>query len=425
MASSGTAVTRAAPGRSWTLWSLVAAFGAYFCMYAYRKPFTASSYSEPVLGGVDFKTILITAQVAGYMLSKFIGIKVVAELAPSRRAWTILALIALAEVALFLFAVLPPPWSALCLFLNGLPLGMVFGFVLGFLEGRVQTELLAAGLCASFILADGVAKSLGAQLLVMGVAEHWMPFAAGLLAAPALVLFVLMLARIPSPGHVDIAARAERATMNRAERRLLYARYALGLTLIVVMYLLVTVVRSIRADFALEIWQGLGTVTDAETFTYSEILVALGVLGVCGATVLIRDNRLAFFVSLATCTVGLALIALTLVCRHLALLSPFAFMVLIGVGLYLPYVAVQTTVFERLMAMTRERGTTGFLIYVADAFGYLGYVAVMLGKRVVTDTNNVLPYFEAACWSAAAFSLVGMIFAWRYFSRRCPAYLKS
>ena len=57
-------------------------------------------------------------------------------------------------------------------------------------------------------------------------------------------------------------------------------------------------------------------------------------------------------------------------------------MVLMGLGLYLPYVAIHTTVFERLIAMTRERGNLGFLMYLADAVGYLGYAVVMVGTIV-------------------------------------------
>ena len=114
-------------------------------MYAFRKPFTAGAFAEPVLGGVGFKTILVTAQVLGYTLSKFIGIKVVAEVAPHRRAILVLALIGIAEAALLLFAATPAPYSALWLFGNGIPLGMVFGLVLGFLEGRQHTEALTAG----------------------------------------------------------------------------------------------------------------------------------------------------------------------------------------------------------------------------------------------------------------------------------------
>ena len=101
------------------------------------------------------KTVLVTAQVLGYTAAKFIGIRVIAEMPPQRRAAGILVLIGMAEVALVLFGMAPPPLHVACLFLNGLSLGMVFGLVIGFLEGRRNTEPLAAGLCTSFILADG------------------------------------------------------------------------------------------------------------------------------------------------------------------------------------------------------------------------------------------------------------------------------
>lgn len=120
--------------------------------------FAAGAYSGSSLGGLDYKVVLVVAQVLGYMVSKFIGIRVVAEMRPERRVTGILLLIALAWLALLVIAVLPPPFAAAMLFLNGLELGMVFGLVLGFLEGRRVTEALAAGLCASFILADGVRR---------------------------------------------------------------------------------------------------------------------------------------------------------------------------------------------------------------------------------------------------------------------------
>ncbi len=78
------------------VWALVAAFGTYFCMYAFRKPFTGASYADSTLWGLGFKTILVSAQVIGYMLSKFIGIRVVAEMRTTRRAVGILVLIGLA-----------------------------------------------------------------------------------------------------------------------------------------------------------------------------------------------------------------------------------------------------------------------------------------------------------------------------------------
>ncbi|HEX4148409.1 MAG TPA: DUF5690 family protein [Pirellulales bacterium] len=402
----------------WAIWSVVAAFGTYFCMYAFRKPFSAASFEGPLYGGATLKTILVTAQVMGYMVSKFIGIKVIAAMPSQRRAVGILLLIVCAELALVLFGLVPRPWNAVCLFANGLPLGMVFGLVLGFLEGRRSTEALTAGLCASFILADGVVKSVGAWLLAQGIAEDWMPSVAGLLFLVPLMVGVFMLSKIPPPTTEDIVARAARAVLNHDQRWSLFRRYAVGISLIVTMYLVVTILRSFRADFATELWQGLGAPAQPSTFSLSEICVALGVLCASGCTVLVRDNRRAFFLSMATCGAGFGLLLTALVGRQSGALQPFGFMVLAGLGLYLPYVAIHTTVFERLLAMTRDRGNLGFLMYLADAFGYLGYVAVMLLRHALTPGDDMVEFFTAACWGAAIVSAVCLLGSWRYFGHR-------
>ena len=57
-------------------WALSFAFATYFCMYAFRKPFTAATYDH-VVGwpfALDFKATLILSQVLGYTLSKALGI---------------------------------------------------------------------------------------------------------------------------------------------------------------------------------------------------------------------------------------------------------------------------------------------------------------------------------------------------------------
>lgn len=405
----------------WAVWAVAAAFGTYFCMYAFRKPFTAATFDDASVGGLTFKTLLVTAQVTGYMVSKFIGIKVISEMPAQRRAVGIVALIVAAELALVLFGLTPRPWSAVWLFCNGLPLGMVFGLVLGFLEGRRSTEALAAGLCASFILADGVMKSVGKWLLEQHVSEDWMPAAAGLIFLLPLGLCVAVLSSVPPPSPHDLAARAERTPMTAAERRSLLRRYALGLVLLVTMYLLVTIVRSIRSDFAPEIWSGLGIHVKAEIYSWSEICVALGVLLVNGGAVLVRDSRRAFFLSLAVCCLGFTLMMAVLIGLRLGVLGGFSFVVMIGLGLYLPYVAMHTTVFERFLAMTRERGNLGFLMYLADAIGYLGYVGVMLSRHSVQADKELLAFFIGICWLSAGASVICLAVCWLYFAQRCPA----
>lgn len=402
------------------LWALTAAFGAYFCMYAFRKPFTAAPFEGEGPWGIGYKEWLVSAQVIGYTFSKFIGIKVVSELPAKRRGIAILALIGFSEAALLLFAVMPKDLGIICLFLNGLPLGMVFGLVLGFLEGRNLTEFLAAGLCASFILADGFTKSVGRFLLDAGIAERWMPFLTGLCFASPVVVFVWMLARIPAPTYRDIESRVQRVVMKRADRISLFRRYAAGLSAIIVIYLLLTIIRSIRGDFADRIWGELGVEMVPSTFTISEVWIALGVLAASGLTVLVNDHRRVFYLSIAICAAGFVIMVIALIGRQMTLLSPFAYMVLVGLGTYLPYVMIHTTLFERLIAMKREVGTLAFLMYLADAYGYLGYVAVMLTKNMWLEQIDALWLLESVCWIGSLFGLFALAFSAYYFGRKDP-----
>jgi hypothetical protein len=427
--TSASGTTASSPARAvagtlaFTAWCVTAAFGTYFCMYGFRKPFTAAGYEGATLWGNAMKPVLVASQVLGYMLSKFAGIRVIAAMPPRRRAAGILVLVGIAHLALLLFALLPPPLNVACLFLNGLPLGMVFGLVLGYLEGRRLTEALTAGLCASFILADGVTKSVGAALLKWGVSEAWMPFVAGLVFLPPLLVFVWMLTRIGPPSPEDVARRSERAPMSAVDRRRFLVRHAFGLLTIVAVFLLVTVLRSIRADFAPEIWRGLGQNVEPDVYTLSEMLVMLGVVAACALTVFVRDNRRAFHTAMLVALTGLMLTMLAAAGWQSGWLEGFGFMVLVGLGLYLPYVVVHTTVFERLIAMTRDRGNIGFLMYLADAFGYLGYVAVMLG-RGFGGGGDVLAFFLTCVWVAALLSVLLLLAGWAWFfsqPRELPA----
>ena len=158
-----------------------AGFSTYFCMYAFRKPFTAATYEgSGLFAGVELKTALVVSQLLGYALSKFVGIKLCSEARPEHRRTMLVLLIALAEAALLLFAVLPPGGQVAVMFLNGLSLGMVWGLVVWHLEGRQTSEILLAALSCSFIVSSGAVKDAGRWLMsAWQVPEAWMPAAAG------------------------------------------------------------------------------------------------------------------------------------------------------------------------------------------------------------------------------------------------------
>ncbi len=82
----------------------------------------------------------------------------------------------------------------------------------------------------------------------------------------------------------------------------------------------------------------------------------------------------------------------------LGVLSPFVFMALHCLGLYLPYIAVHTTLFERLIAMTHDRGNIAYLMTLADAVGYLGLVVVLLARNALGPPREFLPFFLALSW---------------------------
>lgn len=409
-------------------WALAAAFSTYFLMYMFRKPFTAASYEPTTDSAWDSKSVIVSAQVIGYLCSKLIGIKVVSQMTAGKRAAVLIGLILASEVALLLFAVAPAPWHILAIFLNGLPLGMVFGLVLGFLEGRRMTEALVAGLCASFILAGGFSKTLGQWTLdfltknfelSVVQAERWMPFTAGILFVLPIAATTWMLSRIPPPSEHDEFLRSQRTPMTDNDRLSMLKRYGIGLLAVSVFYLLVTILRSLRDDFAPQILSGMGANIKASDYSWIDTQVAIFVLLANGLAALIRSNRLALQYSILVSILGLGLIIVALVWS--TSMTPLTFMVLIGAGLYLPYVAVHTTIFERLIALTRDRGNIGFLMYVVDSLGYLGYVVVLfLPKRLLigseTADNAFYSDFREYCWGLAIISIIAAVVSLAYFS---------
>jgi hypothetical protein len=93
-------------------------------------------------------------------------------------------------------------------------------------------------------------------------------------------------------------------------------------------------------------------------------------------------------------------------------------MVFTGLGMYIPYVAFHTTIFERLIAVFRNKANIGYLMYLADAMGYLGYVAVMLFRNLGGGPINYLGFFLQASTIMALASMLLMIGSLVYFQRK-------
>ena len=349
------------------------------------------------------------------MLSKFIGIKVVSELNPSSRAKGILLMTGIASVAWFFFAITPVPYSLLFLFFNGLPLGMVWGMVFGYLEGRKTTEVLGAALSVSFIFSSGLAKTMGGVLMSdWGVSELWMPFATCVLFYPPLVVFLFLLNKIPPPTREDELLRTKRQPMTGAERKKFTYTFLPGLVLLILSYMLLTAYRDFRDNFSAEIWKSLG-ITDPKIFTQTEALVSFVVLVVIASLMVIKNNFKALIINHIIVIMGMLMVGVGTWLFEQKIIDAPTWMVAVGMGLYFGYIQFNSIFFDRLIATFKYVSTVGFLIYLADSFGYVGSVAVMFYKEFGSHNLSWLDFFLKSSYILSITGTVLMLLSLSYF----------
>jgi hypothetical protein len=394
-----------------TMLAALSAFCVYSCMYAFRKPFTAASYEGNGFLNVDYKIWLVIAQTIGYTLSKFYGIRFIAELKNEKRTITIIKLISISWIALLLFAIVPAPYNIIFLLINGFPLGIIYGLVFSYLEGRQTTEFLGAVLATSFIFASGFTQTAGKFVMqTIGADQWWMPWVTGLLFFGPLLLFTWLLGKTPMPSEKDIQLRTQRKQMSRAERNDFIRTFLPGLVLLIIAYILLTIIRDYRSNFAADIWNELGQGKDASVFTRSEIPASLVVLVLMSLLILVRKNIHALLINHVVVMIGFVICIGSTILFTSGMISAFWWMTLTGVGLYMGYVPFNCMLFERLIAAFKYAGNAGFLIYVADSFGYLGSDVVLLVKNFIHLENSWTLFFVRMIlvMSVAGIMLVGL-----------------
>jgi len=402
------------------IFSGFAAFFTYFCMYAFRKPFVVASYSH-IIGWefiLDYKSALIISQVLGYAFSKIVGIKVISELRPVQRGKLLILLILSSHLALVAFAMVPAPYNVAMLFFNGLSLGMVWGLVFSYLEGRRLTEVLGAILCVSLIVSSGAVKAVAAYLLLeWKVPEIWMPAVVGALFIPALFLSIFALSKTPQPSQADISARKQRIPMNTKMRCNFLSETNLGLLALITAYVFLTAFRDFTDNFSAELWQALGYGEAPHIFLSSSLPVALVVLGSLALLVFVRNNYRAFQLNqLLVATGGATCITATLAFEEGAIPGS-AWMIAINIGLYIGYVPFNCMLFERLVACTKSLGNAGFVIYLADSSGYTGSIGIMLYKTFAQPDLNWLQFTLKFSYATGFTCILLMLFSLLFFSR--------
>jgi len=408
-----------------TLLAGVSAFGAYASMYAFRKAFAAGTFSNHQYLHVDYKVWLVIAQVLGYTLSKFYGIRFIAEVDHTKRARYIITLIGIAWLSLLCFAIVPAPYNIVFMLINGFPLGMIWGLVFGYVEGRRSTEFMAAIMSVSLIFASGFVKTVGRTLLLFyHVNEYWMPFVTGLLFVIPLLLFVLCLESVPQPNNQDKLLRTTRSPMTARDRRIFFSTFLPGIALTLIIYVLLTIMRDVRDNFEVEIWAGLGIKSNT-IYANIDAVISVIVLVFISLLILIRNNLRAFALIHGLIITGCVLVGLSTVAFNLHLISPITWMTCAGLGLYMGYIPYNAIFFERMIASFKINGNVGFVMYIADSAGYLGSITILLVKEFAHPNISWSAFFSQGVMAVSIVGGISSVLSLLYFGEKAKSGKKT
>lgn len=399
------------------LWAGGAALLSYSLVYALRKPFTAASFENAEFFDMDYKVVVTISQILGYVVSKFIGIKLISELQSEERFKFILTSVLLAEASLILFGLLSTPFNVAAMFLNGLSLGCMWGVIFSFIEGRRMTDILASLLGVSMVISSGTAKSVGLYVMNhLHVSEFWMPALIGAVALPLLLLLGWALNKLPEPNKEDIAMKSERETLNGKQRWELFKSYMPFLSMLFIANIAIVVLRDIKEDFLVNIID----VSAYSPWLFAQIdsLVTLIILGIFGLMVLVKDNLKALSVLFGLIIAGMIVMSVVSFGQQQLRLSPVIWLFIQSLCLYIAYLTFQTIFFDRFIACFRIRGNVGFFIVTTDFLGYTGTVLVLVLKEFCNPDIDWAVFYNQFAGYVGIFCCVTFVCSFVYLHQR-------
>lgn len=377
------------------LWAGGAALLSYSLVYALRKPFTAAAFEGLEAFGMDYKVVATITQILGYLIAKFIGIKLISELKKEHRLRFIIISVIVAEASLILFATLPTPYNVFAMFFNGLSLGCMWGVIFSFIEGRRTTDILASLLGISIVISSGVAKSLGLfTMQTLHISEFWMPAFIGAFALPLLATLGYIMNRLPQPTAEDIATKSQRVPLNGQQRRALFINFMPVLILLLVANLMLVILRNIKEDFLVNIIDMKGH--SSWLFAQVDSIVTLIILALFGVMGFIKSNIKVLVILLSMVVAGTATLSFVSFNYDALQLNTITWLFIQSLSLYIAYLCFQSIFFDRFIACFRIKGNVGFFIVTIDFIGYTGTVLVLMFKEFFHADINWLEFYNRA-----------------------------
>ena len=370
------------------LWAGGAALLSYSLVYMLRKPYTAAAFEDLEVFNMDYKVAVTIVQILGYVVSKFMGIKLISELRREERLRFILMSVVMAELSLVFFGLLSAPYN-----------------------------IAASLLGVSMVISSGTAKSAGLYVMdIWQVSEFWMPALIGAVALPLLALLGYALNRLPQPTEEDIALKSERESLNGRQRWELFKNFMPFLTMLFVANIAIVVLRDIKEDFLVNIIDMSGY--SPWLFTQIDSVVTLTILAIFGLMVLVKDNFKALSVLYGLIITGMMVMAFVSFGQERMGLSPVTWLFLQSLCLYMAYLTFQTIFFDRFIACFKIRGNVGFFIVLTDFLGYTGTILVLVLKEFVGTRLDWAVFYNQLAGYVGIFCCATFVASFVYLRQR-------
>lgn len=397
----------------------IVSFLTYTMVYGFRKGFTVCSFEGMQYLGISYKVWLVISQVLGYASSKFYGIRFISELKKIGRGKIILLLVGISWTGLLLFALVPAPWNIAFMFINGFPLGMIWGIIFSYVEGRRATDFIGAALSVSFIFSSGFVKTIAGLIIQkFSTSEFWLPFVTGFVFSLPLLIAVYFLEKIPPPSDMDMNDRSIREPMPADKRKEFVKMFLPGLIASIGIYVFATVFRDLRDNFMADMLKENGYGMQPALFTKTETPVTIILLLLMSSMILVRNNIRALIYTHYIIIAGFIITGMTSMLFLQGSLNTIWWLTLTGLGLYTVYIPFNCIFFERLIASFKFPGNVGFLIYVADSFGYVGSVSVLITKEVLKVKLQWTSFYSHGVVILSVLGIGGAILSLVYFAAK-------
>jgi len=224
--------------------------------------------------------------------------------------------------------------------------------------------------------------------------------------------------KIPQPDEEDIKFRTQRIAMTSSDRKKFVKEFLGGIIACVLIYCFATIFRDIRDNFSAEMWKEMGFFNQPAIFSKTETPITIIVLLLIGSMVMIKNNFVALKTAHWFIVIGFVVAGASTLAFKFNHLSPIAWMTLVGLGLYMVYIPFNAIFFDRLISTFKYASNVGFLIYIADAFGYVGSIGVLLSKEIFKVKLNWVTFFSSSVMILSVVGVVLTFYSLYYFSRK-------